>query len=47
MRGFFAVGAEGISKAMNLGNLVRSAHAVLSPNQEDEARGGDLVDVVR
>jgi tRNA G18 (ribose-2'-O)-methylase SpoU len=27
MRGFFAVGAEGISKAMNLGNLVRSAHA--------------------
>ena len=27
MRGFFAVGAEGISKPMNLGNLVRSAHA--------------------
>lgn len=27
MRGFFAIGAEGISKAMNLGNLVRSAHA--------------------
>ena len=28
MRGFFAVGAEGISKAMNfVGNLVRSAHA--------------------
>jgi tRNA G18 (ribose-2'-O)-methylase SpoU len=27
MRGFFAVGAEGISKAMNLGNLIRSAHA--------------------
>lgn len=26
-RGFFAVGAEGISKPMNLGNLVRSAHA--------------------
>src|SRR5918997_1062008 len=27
MRGYFAVGAEGISKPMNLGNLVRSAHA--------------------
>ena len=27
VRGFFAVGAEGISKPMNLGNLVRSAHA--------------------
>ncbi|MFO1074578.1 MAG: RNA methyltransferase [Geminicoccaceae bacterium] len=26
-RGFFAIGAEGISKPMNLGNLVRSAHA--------------------
>jgi len=27
MRGYFAVGVEGISKPMNLGNLVRSAHA--------------------
>ena len=27
LRGFFAIGAEGISKPMNLGNLVRSAHA--------------------
>lgn len=27
MRGYFAVGAERISKAMNLGNLIRSAHA--------------------
>jgi tRNA G18 (ribose-2'-O)-methylase SpoU len=27
MRGFFGVGAEGISKPLNLGNLVRSAHA--------------------
>lgn len=27
MRGFFAVGAEGISKQMNLGNMMRSAHA--------------------
>ncbi len=26
-RGFFAIGAEGISKQMNLGNLMRSAHA--------------------
>lgn len=27
MRGYFAIGAERISKSMNLGNLVRSAHA--------------------
>ncbi len=27
MRGYFGIGAEGISKAMNLGNLIRSAHA--------------------
>mgnify|MGYP000167650093 CR=1 FL=1 len=27
MRGYFAIGAEGISKPMNLGALVRSAHA--------------------
>jgi tRNA G18 (ribose-2'-O)-methylase SpoU len=27
MRGWFAIGAEGISKAVNLGNLVRSASA--------------------
>lgn len=27
VRGYFAVGAEGISKPMNLGNLMRSAHA--------------------
>ena len=27
MRGFFAIGAEGISKPMNLGNMIRSAHA--------------------
>jgi tRNA G18 (ribose-2'-O)-methylase SpoU len=26
-RGFFAIGIEGVSKAVNLGNLVRSAHA--------------------
>lgn len=27
MRGYFAMGVEGISKPMNLGSLVRSAHA--------------------
>jgi tRNA G18 (ribose-2'-O)-methylase SpoU len=27
MRGYFAVGAEGISKPMNLGALIRTAHA--------------------
>jgi tRNA G18 (ribose-2'-O)-methylase SpoU len=27
MRGYFGVGVEGISKALNLGNLIRSAHA--------------------
>lgn len=27
MRGFFGVGVEGISKSMNLGNLMRTAHA--------------------
>jgi len=26
-RGYFAIGAEGISKGVNLGNLLRSAHA--------------------
>ena len=27
MRGYFAIGAEGISKPMNLGALMRTAHA--------------------
>lgn len=27
MRGYFGIGAEGISKSMNLGNLMRTAHA--------------------
>jgi tRNA G18 (ribose-2'-O)-methylase SpoU len=27
MRGYFAIGVDGISKPMNLGNLLRSAHA--------------------
>ena len=27
VRGYFGIGVEGISKAVNLGNLLRSAHA--------------------
>jgi tRNA G18 (ribose-2'-O)-methylase SpoU len=27
MRGYFAIGVEGVSKAFNVGNLVRSSHA--------------------
>jgi len=27
MKGYFAIGVEGVSKAMNVGNLFRSAHA--------------------
>lgn len=27
MRGYFAVGAEGISKPMNMGAILRTAHA--------------------
>jgi len=27
LRGYFGIGAEGISKAGNLGSLMRSAHA--------------------
>lgn len=27
MRGYFAIGVEGLSKPMNLGNLIRTAHA--------------------
>ena len=27
MRGYFGIGVEGISKSMNVGNLIRSAHA--------------------
>ena len=26
-RGYFAIGVEGVSKSVNLGNLLRSAHA--------------------
>ncbi len=27
MRGYFGIGVEGVSKAMNVGNVIRSAHA--------------------
>ena len=27
MKGYFGIGVEGISKAMNLGSLLRTAHA--------------------
>jgi len=42
-RGYFAIGVEGISKPMNLGNLMRSAHAfgahfVFTIGAHDEAR---------
>lgn len=41
-RGYFAIGVEGISKAVNLGNLLRSAHAfgasfVFTIGADDEA----------
>lgn len=43
MRGYFAVGAEGISKPMNLGAILRTAHAfganfVFSVNAADKIR---------
>ncbi len=43
MRGYFAIGAEGISKPMNLGALMRTAHAfgaqfVFSVNAADKVR---------
>ena len=43
MRGYFAMGAEGISKPMNLGALMRTAHAfdasfVFSVNAADKVR---------
>ncbi len=49
MRGYFGIGVEGISKAMNLGNLQRSAHAfgasfffTVAPNiKEREVRLAD------
>lgn len=43
MRGYFSIGAEGISKPMNLGALMRTAHAfgasfVYSVNAADKVR---------
>ena len=29
MKGYFGIGIEGASKMMNMGNLVRSAHALV------------------
>ena len=52
MRGYFAIGTEGTSKPMNLGNLMRSAHAfgasfffVIAPAVPVKAaRGADTSD---
>ena len=45
-RGYFAIGVEGISKAVNLGNLLRSAHAFgasfVFTIGADETRAPDL-----
>ena len=43
MRGYFGIGAEGVSKPMNLGALMRTAHAfgasfVFSVNADDRVR---------
>lgn len=55
MRGYFAIGAEGISKPMNLGALLRSAHAFgasfffsIQPNfAVREVRNSDTSDASR
>lgn len=52
MRGYFAIGAEGISKAMNVGSLMRSAHAfgasflftVAADYARGKGRGSDTSD---
>lgn len=49
MRGYFGIGVEGVSKAMNVGNLFRSAHAfgasfVFTVAAAYETRRGDLAD---
>jgi len=46
VRGFFGIGAEGISKKMNMGSLIRSGHAfgasfVFNVNAEYAARGAN------
>ena len=42
MRGYFAIGVEGIGKEMNVGNLFRSAHVFGAPKRRarGSARGG-------
>jgi tRNA G18 (ribose-2'-O)-methylase SpoU len=52
VRGYFGIGVEGISKAMNLGNLYRSAHAfgasfVFTIAAEYKAREGVKADTSR
>ncbi|MCW5724443.1 MAG: RNA methyltransferase [Maricaulaceae bacterium] len=52
MRGWFAVGAEGISKPMNLGAVLRTAHAfgasfVFTVNAHHKAREVHLADTAR
>ncbi len=41
MRGFFGIGVEHLSKQMNAGNLVRSAHAFGAAYSFREGRGSD------
>ena len=43
MRGYFAIGAEGLSKPMNFGNLIRSAHAFGASFFFTIAKGGQLI----
>ena len=55
MRGYFAIGTEGISKPMNLGSLMRSAHAfgasfffTIAPNfAASEVRLSDTSDAAK
>ena len=49
MRGYFAIGVERISKALNIGNLFRSAHAfgasfVFTINAQYDRKAGTLAD---
>ena len=54
MRGYFGIGAEGISKPMNVGNLARSAHAfgasflfLVDPHHTIETAHADTSDAGR
>ena len=49
MRGFFGIGIEGVSKALNVGSLMRTAHAfdaafVFTVNAEYHRRKGEKAD---